>query len=115
MMIRRMLNAATVVLITILAVVPALAQQDVRGVKPAEPALKVIEEKCLICHNKKRIDAAIKERKDMEKILRRMEKKGAVLTENERRVIGHFRYEKPLKGKEGEAAPQEQKGSGFSR
>jgi hypothetical protein len=99
-----------------LAVTPALAQQDVRGVKPVEPALKVIEEKCLICHNKKRIDAAVKERKDMEKILRRMEKKGVVLTENERRVMGHFRYERPLKGKEGEATPQEKKGGGgFSK
>lgn len=94
---------------------PALGQQDVRKVKLSEPALKVIEEKCLVCHNKKRIDAAIKERKDMEKILRRMEKKGVVLTEDERRVMGHFQFEKPLKGKAGEAMPQERKGTGFSR
>jgi hypothetical protein len=101
-------------LLAALAAVPALAQEDVRKVKPSEPALKVIEEKCLVCHNKKRIDAAIKQRKDMDAILRRMEKKGVVLTENERRVMGHFQYEKPLKGKEGEI-PQEKKGEGFSR
>jgi hypothetical protein len=47
----------------------------------------------------------------MDAILRRMEKKGVVLTENERRVMGHFQYEKPLKGKEGE----EMKGGGFAR
>ncbi len=114
-MVRGTLSAGMMMVLVALAAAPALAQQDVRGVKPPEPALKVIEEKCLICHNKKRIDAAIRERKDMEKILRRMEKKGAVLTENERRVMGHFRYEKPLKGQEGETTPQEKKGSGFSR
>ena len=59
-----------------LSSLPAKAQEDVRGVKTSPPELKVIDEKCLNCHNRKRIDDAVKERKDMEKILLLMEKKG---------------------------------------
>ena len=66
------------------------AQVDVRGIKQRSEATRVIEEKCLICHNRQLIDEAIKEREEMEQVLRRMEKKGVVLTGKERRVIGHF-------------------------
>ena len=90
-----------------LASLPAKAQEDVRGVKASPPELKVIDEKCLNCHNRKRIDDAVKERKDMEKILLLMEKKGVVLTENNRSVIGHFWQQKLFKGKKGEAPPQD--------
>ena len=79
--------------------VAAFAQEDVRKVKLTEPQQKVIGEKCLVCHNQKRIEAAIAGRKDMDKILRRMEVKGAVLTDTERRVMGHFWPQQPLKGK----------------
>jgi predicted nucleotide-binding protein (sugar kinase/HSP70/actin superfamily) len=84
-------------LIMLFCAVAAFAQEDVRKVKLTPPQQKVIDEKCLVCHNKKRIEAAIKERKDMEKILRRMEVKGAVLTDTERRVMGHFWPQQPLK------------------
>jgi predicted nucleotide-binding protein (sugar kinase/HSP70/actin superfamily) len=83
----------------LLCAVAAFAQEDVRKVKLTPPQQKVIDEKCLVCHNKKRIEAAIQERKDMEKILRRMEVKGVVLTDTERRVMGHFWPQQPLKGK----------------
>ncbi len=79
---------------------PALAQEDIRGVKLHGEGLKVIEEKCLVCHNRQRIDAAVKERQEMEQILRRMEKKGVVLTEKDRRVMGHFWGQKMYKTKE---------------
>lgn len=102
-------------MIALLCAAPAAAQEEVRKVTFSQPALQVIAEKCLVCHNRKRIDEAVKKRKDMEKILRLMEKKGAVLTDAERRVMGHFQSEKPFKGKQGEAAPQEKKGAGFSR
>jgi hypothetical protein len=69
---------------------PVFAQEETRGVKPSGGELKVIEEKCLVCHNRQRIDAAMKARQEMKQILRRMEKKGVVLTEKERRVMGHF-------------------------
>ena len=92
------------VIIMMLATMPccavvAFAQEDVRKVKLTEPQQKVIGEKCLVCHNQKRIEAAIEGRKDMDKILRRMEVKGAVLTDTERRVMGHLWPQQPLKGK----------------
>lgn len=77
-----------------------LAQEDVRGVKLRDEGLKVIEEKCLVCHNQQRIDAAIKERREVEQILRRMGKKGVFLTERERQVMSHFWGQKVFKTKE---------------
>ena len=62
----------------------------------------MIEEKCLVCHNRKRIDEAIEQRRNMEKVLLQMEKKGVVLTESERRVMGHFWPQKPFKEKKGD-------------
>ena len=74
--------------------------------KTTPPELKVIDEKCLICHNRKRIDDAVKERHDMEQILSLMEKKGVVLTESDRSVIGHFWQQKLFKEKKGAAQPK---------
>lgn len=113
---RRTLSSDMVLMmVALLCAAPAAAQEDVRKVKLSQPALQVIEEKCLVCHNRKRIDEAVKKRKDMEKIVRQMEKKGVVLTEAERRVMGHFQSERPFKGKKGEAAPQQKKGADLSR
>jgi len=83
----------------------AAAQDDVRGVKLHQQELKVIEEKCLVCHNRQRIDAAAKEQRDMENILRRMEQKGVTLTEQDRRVMGHFWGKKMLKSPTGGDQP----------
>jgi hypothetical protein len=79
-------------MVTIMATtIPAAAQEDVRGVKlHGDEGSKVIEEKCLACHNRQRIDKAIKEREEMVQVIKRMEKKGVVLTEMEHQVIGHF-------------------------
>ena len=82
-----------------LAAPPAWTDQDVRGVKYGLPELKVIDEKCLNCHNRKRIDDAIQDRKDMEKVLSVMENKGVALTESDRRVIGHFWQQKLFREK----------------
>ena len=83
----------------------AVSQEDVRGVKLRGEGFKVIQEKCLVCHNRKRIDAAVKERLEMEQILRRMGKKGVVLTEKEHQVMGHFWGQKVYKTKDSDAAP----------
>ena len=98
----------------VLAMLPALviasnaaALDDVRKVKLGQEGLKVIEEKCLVCHNRQRIDTAIKERKDMERIMRRMEKKGVAVTEKERQVIGHFWQQKVFKAHGDEAKPKQ--------
>ncbi len=81
----------------------AYAAEDVRGVKLRGEELKVIEEKCLVCHNRERIDAAVRERREMEQTLKSMEKKGVVLSEKERRVIGHFWGQKMFKSKPAES------------
>ncbi len=91
----------------------AVAQQDVRGVHLREQGLKVIDEKCLVCHNRQRIEDAVRQKKDMEKITILMEKKGAALTDKELQVMNHFwrkklfktREEKGLSGQEGGTPP----------
>ncbi len=77
----------------------AAPSEDVRGIAPQRQGLKVIEEKCLACHNRQRIDAAVRERKDMAKILQAMEGKGVKLTEKDRMVIGHFWKQSPFREK----------------
>jgi len=100
------------ILYNLLAMLPALvfvstaaAQEDVRRVKLRQEGLKVIEEKCLVCHNRQRIDTAIQERKDMERIIRLMEKKGVAVSERERQVIGHFWQQKVFKPQGSEVKP----------
>lgn len=77
----------------------AAAEEDVRGVAFRPQELKVIEEKCLACHNRQRIDNVVRERRDMEKVLRQMETKGVALTEKDRAVIGHFGQQSPFRDK----------------
>lgn len=61
-------------------------------------AHSVIEAKCTKCHSGKIIDAAIFANKDMLKIQREMEKKGATLNSNERDVLGiYWKQQNPLK------------------
>jgi uncharacterized membrane protein len=57
----------------------------------------IIQAKCTICHSEKRIDAALSSRKDMVKIQREMEKRGAKLNANEREVLGIYWKQNPLK------------------
>lgn len=86
---------------------PAAAQQDVRGVKlRGEEGAKVIDDKCLSCHNRQRIDKAIKEREEMVQVIKTMEKKGVVLTEKEHQVIGHFWGQKLYKTNDTKAKPK---------
>ncbi len=96
---RRIVPASTIIVL-LAAAMPATAQQDVRGIHLRAQGLKVIDEKCLVCHNRQRIEDAVRQRKDMERITRLMEKKGAVLTENERQVMNHFWRKKMFKTKE---------------
>lgn len=70
---------------------------------PDDAAMRVIEEKCLVCHNRQRIDEAMRKEKDLKKIQRMMEKKGAALTPKDREVLGHFWKQNPLKEKRGPA------------
>jgi len=57
----------------------------------------IIQAKCTLCHTDKRIDAAFSANKDMAKIVREMEKRGARLNANEREVLGIYWNQNPLK------------------
>lgn len=93
----RLVSPAAVIMVALAGA--AMAEEDVRKVQLPPPETAVIEEKCLVCHNRKRIDEAVSRRKDMEEVLIRMEQKGVVLTEQEHQVLGVFGTQKPFKGK----------------
>lgn len=76
----------------------ALAQQDVRGVRLQGEAHRIFDEKCLSCHNRQLIDEAVKERREMDKVLRSMKKKGVGLTDREKKVLGQYWGQKLFKG-----------------
>lgn len=92
-------SAQTVALALLLcgAAVFGATREEVQGIAYHEQGLKVVEEKCLFCHNRQRIDASIKSRQDMEKVLKKMEGKGVVLTDKDRQVMGHFWKKSPFK------------------
>ncbi len=106
---RRIVPACVILVVMAGTAQPAVAQQDVRGVQLRQQGLKVIDEKCLVCHNRQRIEEAVRQRKDMERITRLMEKKGAALTENERQVMNHFWRKKLFKSK-AESGPSGKQG-----
>ena len=62
-------------------------------------AQAIIGKKCTKCHSGKRIDAALSANKDMARIQREMERKGAELSANERKVLGVYWKQNPLKQK----------------
>lgn len=60
----------------------------------------ILETKCTRCHSVQVIDAALGAHKDMAKIQKAMEGKGASLSASEREVLGIFwKQESPLKKK----------------
>lgn len=62
-----------------------------------QKAHTIIQAKCTLCHTDKRIDAALSANKDMTKIQREMEQRGARLNANEREVLGIYWKQNPLK------------------
>src|SRR5690348_2226426 len=83
--------------ITALCTTPLLAQEPKAGTKLGsveggdfKAAHGIIEKKCTRCHSGKRIDAALSARKDMSRIQREMEKKGAGLSAKDREVLGIY-------------------------
>jgi hypothetical protein len=90
-------------------------RQEVLGVASRQPALKVIDEKCLACHNRQRIETAARDRRDMERIVRRMERKGVALTEKERQVLGHFWQKNPFAEDAEKSSPSRRGGGALPR
>jgi len=62
-------------------------------------AHSVIEKKCTNCHTKDKIDSAMFSGKDMIRIQKEMEKRGATLNANEQEVLGIYWKQDPLKKK----------------
>jgi uncharacterized membrane protein len=66
----------------------------------SKKALAIIDKKCTTCHSKEKVDIALKAGKDMNVILKEMEKRGSRLTSNEREVLGIFwKQSKPISKK----------------
>lgn len=57
---------------------------------------KIINTKCVACHTRDRIDAAIKSGKNLDEIIEKMIRFGAKLNERDRSVLGTF-WGDPLK------------------
>jgi len=58
----------------------------------------IIEKKCTRCHSGKKIDAALSSGKDMPRIQKEMERRGAELNAREREVLGiYWKQQNPLK------------------
>jgi hypothetical protein len=67
----------------------------------SQTAHAILEAKCTKCHSVKVIDAALSAHKDMAKIQKAMESKGASLNASEREVLGIFwNKQNPLKSNE---------------
>lgn len=63
-------------------------------------AHSIINKKCTKCHTKDKIDSALISGKDMFKIQKQMEKRGALLNSNEREVLGiYWKQSNPLLAK----------------
>lgn len=62
-------------------------------------AMEIIEKRCTACHSSNRISSAVASRKNMAEIQKAMEKRGALLSSNEREVLGIYWKEHPLKEK----------------
>jgi hypothetical protein len=94
------LLAMTLSATSLRAVETAPAVSNMGNVKGGDvkDASAIIESKCTQCHSGKRIDAAFSANKDMLKIQREMERKGAQLNAREREVLGiYWKQQNPLK------------------
>ena len=61
---------------------------------------QIIDQRCVSCHSRQRIDDAVKQQKDMGAITRTMEQKGVRLTDKEREVLGiYWKQQTPFKSK----------------
>lgn len=57
---------------------------------------QIIDSKCSICHTRDRVDMAIRNRENLERIEQQMIERGAVLSERDKSVLGTF-WGDPLK------------------
>jgi len=62
-----------------------------------QQARQILDAKCVACHNRKRIEEAMRKRADMERVVRRMEEKGVRITDKQMEVLNHFWHTNPFK------------------
>jgi CRISPR/Cas system-associated protein Cas10 (large subunit of type III CRISPR-Cas system) len=60
---------------------------------------KTIEARCTICHTRVQVDEALRAEEDLESLLQRMIERGAILSEEDKSVLGTF-WGSPTKQKE---------------
>jgi hypothetical protein len=65
---------------------------------------RVIDERCTVCHTRERVDVAIRNRQNREKLQQQMEERGAVLNERDKSVLGTF-WGDPMKDREPTPTP----------
>jgi len=93
------MKAGYVVTLFVMALVatPLWAADALQTADVKKSAHGIIEKKCTTCHGEKVIDAALSSNKDMSRIQKEMEKKGAKLNANEREVLGiYWKQQNPL-------------------
>lgn len=101
-----MKNAYVAVIATLIAATPLLSAEKAPEVSnmgnvkggDSKAAHSIIDKKCTKCHSGAVIDRALKDKKDMLRIQREMEKRGAKLNAKEQEVLGIFwKQQSPLK------------------
>jgi len=99
----RIAAVLAVLMFSAIGAVAAVAPQGITNMGnvlggDVKAANSVIETKCTKCHSRKVIDAALFGNKDMQKIQKEMEKKGARLNATEQDVLGiYWKEQNPLK------------------
>jgi cytochrome c553 len=80
----------------VIAAVPAVPGEAL----PFEGAAtfqETIEARCTVCHTRERVDEAMRNQADLDKLLQHMVERGAILSERDRKVLGTF-WGSPMKG-----------------
>lgn len=93
-------------IILLLGAAPALAQENgapVPGQMQGAAAFQhVLDTRCTVCHTLQRVEKARQEHRDIKALEKSMVRKGAVLSESDRKVLGTF-WGTPFKTKENRA------------
>lgn len=69
---------------------------DLESIRNEHALQQVIDSRCIVCHTRERVDAAVREGRDMMQIQREMEERGAILSVEDKKIMGTF-WGSPLK------------------
>lgn len=94
------------VLVLMVATAAALESEAPGFVGSMDDFQRTIDTRCIACHTRERVDAAIAQGRSFEEIQQRMLARGAVLTERDKDVLGTF-WGNPMKRPEERSAATE--------